>query len=61
MKALETMKGRPEYKDLRLSYGKDRCANPPRSGTDIISLRKPRRIESGLPVPQANTEGDEIA
>ncbi|KZO92272.1 hypothetical protein CALVIDRAFT_487858 [Calocera viscosa TUFC12733] len=32
MKAIEAMRIRPEYAHLRVSYGKDRCANPPRAG-----------------------------
>lgn len=31
-KALEGMKSKPEYADMRLAYGKDRCANHPRPG-----------------------------
>ncbi|WVQ98976.1 hypothetical protein IAU59_006108 [Kwoniella sp. CBS 9459] len=30
-KAIEGIKLKPEYSTLRISYGKDRCANPPRS------------------------------
>lgn len=26
------MKNKPEYANLRIAHGKDRCANPPRSG-----------------------------
>ncbi|KAJ8077448.1 hypothetical protein PM082_001878 [Marasmius tenuissimus] len=32
IKAIEAIKAKPEYANLRISYGKDRCANPPRSG-----------------------------
>ncbi|KAG7091337.1 hypothetical protein E1B28_010380 [Marasmius oreades] len=32
IKAIEAVKSKPEYANLRISYGKDRCANPPRSG-----------------------------
>lgn len=31
MKALEAIKQKAEYSALKLSYGKDRCANPPRA------------------------------
>lgn len=31
-KAIDGIKKRPEYAELRVSYGKDRCANPPRAG-----------------------------
>lgn len=31
-KAIDGIKAKPEYAQLRISYGKDRCANPPRAG-----------------------------
>lgn len=32
IKAIEGTKNKPEYANLRIAHGKDRCANPPRSG-----------------------------
>ncbi|KAF9012623.1 hypothetical protein BDQ17DRAFT_1387289 [Cyathus striatus] len=32
VKAIEAIKNKPEYANLRIAHGKDRCANPPRSG-----------------------------
>ena len=32
IKAIEGVKSKPEYASLRIAHGKDRCANPPRSG-----------------------------
>lgn len=32
IKAIDAIKAKPDYANLRISYGKDRCANPPRSG-----------------------------
>ncbi|KZS88208.1 hypothetical protein SISNIDRAFT_460086 [Sistotremastrum niveocremeum HHB9708] len=32
IKAIEAVKNHPDYTSLRISYGKDRCANPPRPG-----------------------------
>ncbi|KAJ7194858.1 RNA-binding protein Nrd1 [Mycena pura] len=32
IKAIDAIKIRPEYANLRIAHGKDRCANPPRSG-----------------------------
>lgn len=32
IKAIEGIKNKPEYSNLRIAHGKDRCANPPRSG-----------------------------
>jgi hypothetical protein len=34
MKAIDGIKGKPEYANLRISHGKDRCANPPRIPTN---------------------------
>lgn len=32
IKAIDGVKNKPEYTTLRIAHGKDRCANPPRSG-----------------------------
>lgn len=32
IKAIDGIKVKPEYQNLRVAHGKDRCANPPRSG-----------------------------
>lgn len=32
IKAIEGIKTKPDYTNLRIAHGKDRCANPPRSG-----------------------------
>jgi len=32
IKAIDSVKNKPEYANLRIAHGKDRCANPPRSG-----------------------------
>jgi len=32
IKAIDGIKAKPEYANLRIAHGKDRCANPPRSG-----------------------------
>ena len=32
IKAIEGVKNKPDYGSLRIAHGKDRCANPPRSG-----------------------------
>jgi hypothetical protein len=32
IKAIDGVKSKPEYANLRIAHGKDRCANPPRSG-----------------------------
>ncbi|OCH83927.1 hypothetical protein OBBRIDRAFT_840095 [Obba rivulosa] len=32
IKAIDGVKNKPDYSNLRIAHGKDRCANPPRSG-----------------------------
>ncbi|KAF8514637.1 RNA-binding protein Nrd1 [Hysterangium stoloniferum] len=32
IKAIDSVKNKPDYANLRIAHGKDRCANPPRSG-----------------------------
>ncbi|KAF7971536.1 hypothetical protein HWV62_20844 [Athelia sp. TMB] len=32
IKSIDGVKNKPEYANLRIAHGKDRCANPPRSG-----------------------------
>lgn len=32
IKAIDSVKNKPDYTSLRIAHGKDRCANPPRSG-----------------------------
>lgn len=33
IKAIEAVKNKPDYANLRIAHGKDRCANPPRAGS----------------------------
>src|SRR6266436_5722691 len=37
IKAIDGIKTKPEYASLRIAHGKDRCANPPRSGPQGMS------------------------
>jgi len=46
IKAIDGVKNKPEYANLRIAHGKDRCANPPRSGPQGASAT--RRSASGL-------------
>lgn len=32
IKAIDAIKNKPDYANLRIAHGKDRCANPPRAG-----------------------------
>ncbi|KAJ7019753.1 hypothetical protein C8F04DRAFT_1214271 [Mycena alexandri] len=45
IKAIDAIKNRPDYANLRIAHGKDRCANPPRSGPQGASGA--RRSASG--------------
>jgi RNA recognition motif-containing protein len=45
IKAIDGVKNKPEYASLRVAHGKDRCANPPRSGPQGASAT--RRSGSG--------------
>ncbi|KAJ7646052.1 hypothetical protein DFH06DRAFT_997842 [Mycena polygramma] len=40
IKAIDAIKNRPEYANLRIAHGKDRCANPPRSGPQGSGARR---------------------
>lgn len=39
IKAIDGVKNKPDYANLRIAHGKDRCANPPRSGPQGSSRR----------------------
>jgi len=45
IKAIDGVKNMPDYANLRIAHGKDRCANPPRSGPQGASGT--RRSASG--------------
>jgi hypothetical protein len=53
IKAIDGIKNKPDYANLRIAHGKDRCANPPRSGPQGASGVK--RTASGQ---TAVTSGD---
>ncbi|TFK66058.1 hypothetical protein BDN72DRAFT_871651 [Pluteus cervinus] len=40
IKAIDGIKNKPEYANLRIAHGKDRCANPPRSGPQGSSAKR---------------------
>lgn len=53
IKAIDGIKNKPEYANLRIAHGKDRCANPPRSGPQGGG----RRTASGNGGPNNNDSG----
>jgi len=40
IKAIDGIKNKSEYSNLRIAHGKDRCANPPRSSNGSSGPRK---------------------
>ena len=40
IKAIEGIKAKPDYSNLRIAHGKDRCANPPRSGPQASGMKR---------------------
>lgn len=40
IKAIDGIKNKPDYANLRIAHGKDRCANPPRSGPQGGGMRR---------------------
>lgn len=58
IKAIDGVKNKPDYTNLRIAHGKDRCANPPRSGPQGASGA--RRSASGGHVADGNGEGDHL-
>lgn len=56
IKAIDGVKNKPDYANLRIAHGKDRCANPPRSGPQGGS----RRSASGNTANGVGTGMNEI-
>lgn len=54
IKAIDGVKNKPEYTNLRIAHGKDRCANPPRSGPQGASGQ--RRTASGTGIDGKDDE-----
>ena len=55
--AIKGIKTKPDYANLRIAHGKDRCANPPRSGPQVSRMK---RTASGNTAIRANNgiDGD---
>jgi len=56
------VKNVPEYANLRVAHGKDRCANPPRSGPQGASAARRSASNGHLSAvePATNGEGDDM-
>lgn len=51
------MKNKPDYANLRIAHGKDRCANPPRSGPQG-GMRRSASGNGTLATPMSAVEQD---
>lgn len=60
IKAIDGIKNKPEYANLRIAHGKDRCANPPRSGPQGGSGNR-RTSGNGAPNGNDASSGNEDA
>ena len=58
IKAIDGIKNKPDYANLRIAHGKDRCANPPRSGPQGVSGGM-RRTSSGNNASSQNPEAND--
>jgi len=58
IKAIDGIKNKPEYANLRIAHGKDRCANPPRSSNGSSGPRKPASGPS-VSVTSPTIDGEE--
>jgi RNA recognition motif-containing protein len=66
IKAIDSIKNKPEYANLRIAHGKDRCANPPRSGPQGASGQRrgngqhsPNNMDSPADIEIPDHVGDE--
>jgi hypothetical protein len=51
------VKNKPDYANLRIAHGKDRCANPPRSGPQNGGQRKTSGNQGSA---DAKEDGEEV-
>lgn len=58
IKAIEGVKNKPDYANLRIAHGKDRCANPPRSGPQGGGMRRSASSNSTTAVPMSAGDHD---
>ena len=60
IKAIDGVKNKPDYTNLRIAHGKDRCANPPRSGPQGGARRTASGNTVSSAVPGANEIGEGV-
>jgi len=59
IKAIDSVKNKPDYANLRIAHGKDRCANPPRSGPQGGSGGMRRASGNSANAAAVDGEGDQ--
>ena len=60
IKAIEGIKIKPEYTNLRIAHGKDRCTNPPRSSPQASGMKRTASGNTTVGVNNGIIDGDHI-
>ena len=58
IKAIEGIKSKPDYANLRIAHGKDRCANPPRSGPQASGMKRTASGNTTIGVNDGDPSGE---
>jgi RNA recognition motif-containing protein len=58
IKAIEGIKSKPDYANLRIAHGKDRCANPPRSGPQASGMKRTASGNTAIGVNDGDPSGE---
>lgn len=58
IKAIEGIKIKPDYANLRIAHGKDRCANPPRSGPQASGMKRTASGNTAIGVNDGDPSGE---
>ena len=49
---------KPDYANLRIAHGKDRCANPPRSGPQASGMKRTASGNTAIGVNDGDLSGE---
>ena len=60
IKAIEGIKIKPDYTNLRIAHGKDRYANPPRSGSQASGMKRTAGCNATVGVNDPIVDGSHI-
>ena len=58
IKAIDGIKTKPDYMNLRVAHGKDRCANPPRSGPQASGMKRTASGNTAIGVNDGDPSGE---